>query len=137
MIGNRIRGSKFSFNIHIKEGAGAFVCGEETALLASIMGQRGMPRLRPPYPAQQGLWGKPTLINNVETYALVPWIIRKGGAAFAEMGTEKSKGTKVFPPVKSCMATFVLVGALPLLQALPVASTMWQSMQVVTSPGVL
>ena len=95
-LGEEICGSDWSLDLQIVAGAGAFVCGEETALLASIMGQRGMPRLRPPYPAQQGLWGKPTLINNVETYALVPWIIRKGGAAFADMGTEKSKGTKVF-----------------------------------------
>jgi NADH:ubiquinone oxidoreductase subunit F (NADH-binding)/Pyruvate/2-oxoacid:ferredoxin oxidoreductase delta subunit len=72
------------------------VCGEETALLASIEGKRGMPRLRPPYPAERGLWGKPTLINNVETYALVPWILRNGAAAFAAIGTEHSKGTKVF-----------------------------------------
>ena len=95
-LGENICGSDWSLDLQIVAGAGAFVCGEETALLASIMGQRGMPRLRPPYPAQEGLWGKPTLINNVETYAMVPWIIRKGGAAFAEMGTEKSKGTKVF-----------------------------------------
>ncbi|MBN1904614.1 MAG: NAD(P)H-dependent oxidoreductase subunit E [Deltaproteobacteria bacterium] len=95
-LGDNICDSGFSLDLTIVAGAGAFVCGEETALLASIMGQRGMPRLRPPYPAQQGLWGRPTLINNVETYALVPWIIRNGGAAFAEMGTEKSRGTKVF-----------------------------------------
>ena len=95
-LGENICDSDWSLNLTIVAGAGAFVCGEETALLASIMGQRGMPRLRPPYPAQQGLWGKPTLINNVETYALVPWIIRQGGAAFAQMGTENSKGTKVF-----------------------------------------
>jgi len=95
-LGENICDSNWSLDLKIVAGAGAFVCGEETALLASIMGQRGMPRLRPPYPAQQGLWGKPTLINNVETYSLVPWIMRQGGAAFAEMGTEKSKGTKVF-----------------------------------------
>jgi NADH-quinone oxidoreductase subunit F len=95
-LGDRICGSDWSLDLKIVAGAGAFVCGEETALLASIMGQRGMPRLRPPYPAQEGLWGKPTLINNVETYAVVPWIIRRGGSAFSEMGTEKSKGTKVF-----------------------------------------
>ena len=95
-LGENICDSDWSLDLTIVAGAGAFVCGEETALLASIMGQRGMPRLRPPYPAQQGLWGKPTLINNVETYALVPWIIRQGGAAFAQMGTENSKGTKVF-----------------------------------------
>jgi NADH-quinone oxidoreductase subunit F len=95
-LGGNILGSNWSLELQIVAGAGAFVCGEETALLASIMGQRGMPRLRPPYPAEQGLWGKPTLINNVETYALVSWIMRNGGAAFSEMGTEKSKGTKVF-----------------------------------------
>ena len=83
-------------NIEIVAGAGAFVCGEETALLASMEGKRGMPRLRPPYPAQSGLWGRPTLINNVETYAAVPWILREGGAAYAQVGTETSKGTKVF-----------------------------------------
>ncbi len=80
----------------IAEGAGAFVCGEETALIASIQGRRGMPSIRPPYPAQQGLWGKPTLINNVETYATVPWIFRNGAQVFASIGTGKSKGTKVF-----------------------------------------
>ncbi|MFC1764733.1 NADH-ubiquinone oxidoreductase-F iron-sulfur binding region domain-containing protein, partial [Planctomycetota bacterium] len=95
-LGDRICESDWSLDLQIVAGAGAFVCGEETALLASIMGQRGMPRLRPPYPAESGLWGKPTLINNVESYALVSWILRKGGAAFAEMGTEQSKGTKVF-----------------------------------------
>jgi NADH-quinone oxidoreductase subunit F len=82
--------------IKIKEGAGAFVCGEETALIASIEGKRGFPRLRPPFPSQNGLWGKPTNINNVETYANVPWIILNGWQAYASMGTEKSKGTKVF-----------------------------------------
>lgn len=95
-LGEHVCGSDWSLDLQIIAGAGAFVCGEETALLASIMGQRGMPRLRPPYPAEKGLWGKPTLINNVETYALVSWILRQGGAAFAEMGTERSKGTKVF-----------------------------------------
>jgi NADH-quinone oxidoreductase subunit F len=89
-------GSGFSLRLRIMEGAGAFVCGEESALLASIEGKRGMPRLRPPYPAESGLWGKPTLVNNVETYALVPWIIRNGADAFAALGAEKSKGTKVF-----------------------------------------
>ena len=83
-------------HLSIKEGAGAFVCGEETALLASIEGRRGMPRLRPPFPAESGLWGKPTLVNNVETYALVPWIFRHGAAEFAKLGTDSSKGTKVF-----------------------------------------
>lgn len=96
LLGKNILGSKFSFNIHIKEGAGAFVCGEETALIASIEGRRGMPRIRPPFPARAGLWGKPTNINNVETLANIPWIITNGGKAFAAMGTEKSKGTKVF-----------------------------------------
>jgi NADH-quinone oxidoreductase subunit F len=95
-LGKSIFGSQFSFEIHIKEGAGAFVCGEETALMASIEGRRGMPRTRPPFPAEAGLFGKPTTINNVETWANVPWIIRNGAAAFAAMGTEKSKGTKVF-----------------------------------------
>jgi NADH-quinone oxidoreductase subunit F len=95
-LGNRILGSPFSFKLQIREGAGAFVCGEETALIASIEGKRGMPRPRPPYPAQSGLWGKPTLINNVETLACVPWIIRHGPEKFAALGTEKSKGTKVF-----------------------------------------
>jgi len=88
--------SGFSLHLKIAAGAGAFVCGEETALMASIEGRRGMPRLRPPYPAQSGLWGKPTLINNVETYAAVPWIIRNGAQAFARLGTSSSKGTKVF-----------------------------------------
>jgi NADH-quinone oxidoreductase subunit F len=83
-------------NLKIMEGAGAFVCGEETALIASIEGNRGMPRFRPPYPAQKGLWGYPTLVNNCETFATVPWILRNGPEAFAKLGTEKSKGTKVF-----------------------------------------
>ncbi|HCO93813.1 MAG TPA: proton-conducting membrane transporter, partial [Phycisphaerales bacterium] len=95
-IGGDIIGSGFSLDLKIMPGAGAFVCGEETALIASIEGRRGMPRLRPPYPAQSGLWGKPTLINNVETYASVPWIIRNGAEAFAKLGTGTSKGTKVF-----------------------------------------
>ena len=81
---------------YIKAGAGAFVCGEETALIASLEGERGMPRLKPPFPAAKGFWQKPTDINNVETLANVPWIIYNGGAAFGAMGTEKSKGTKVF-----------------------------------------
>jgi NADH-quinone oxidoreductase subunit F len=88
--------SGFSLELKIVQGAGAFVCGEETALIASIEGRRGMPRLRPPYPAESGLWGKPTLINNVETYAVVPWIIRNGAGAFARLGTGNSRGTKVF-----------------------------------------
>ena len=95
-LGDNIAKSGFSFDIKIVAGAGAFVCGEETALMASIEGRRGMPRLRPPYPAQKGLWGKPTLINNVETYASVPWILRNGAEAFAKLGTSASKGTKVF-----------------------------------------
>ncbi len=95
-LGDDILGSGHAFNITIKEGAGAFVCGEETALIASVMGGRGMPRVRPPFPAQSGLWGRPTNINNVETFANVPWIIRHGAKAFAAFGTQKSKGTKVF-----------------------------------------
>ncbi|MEE4175889.1 MAG: NADH-ubiquinone oxidoreductase-F iron-sulfur binding region domain-containing protein [Bacteroides sp.] len=86
----------FDFNIRIKEGAGAFVCGEETALIASIEGRRGMPRRRPPFPAQSGLWKNPTNINNVETFVNIPWIIFNGPEAYARLGTEKSKGTKVF-----------------------------------------
>jgi NADH-quinone oxidoreductase subunit F len=95
-LGQNIFGSTFSFDLTVKEGAGAFVCGEETALIASIEGRRGMPRIRPPFPASSGLWGKPTNINNVETFANVPWIINNGGAAFASYGTTDSKGTKVF-----------------------------------------
>ena len=96
LLGDDILGTGRRLRLRIMEGAGAFVCGEETALLESIMGRRGMPRLRPPYPAFEGLWGKPTLVNNVETYALVPWILRNGAAAFAALGTGHSKGTKVF-----------------------------------------
>ncbi|MCF6095495.1 NADH-quinone oxidoreductase subunit NuoF [Thermovorax subterraneus] len=95
-LGKNIMGTNFSFDINIKAGAGAFVCGEETALIASLEGERGMPRLKPPFPAQKGYMGKPTNINNVETFANVPWIIQNGGKAFAAVGTEKSKGTKVF-----------------------------------------
>ena len=95
-LGKGIFGTGFNFDIRIKAGAGAFVCGEETALIASLEGERGMPRLKPPFPAQKGYWGQPTNINNVETFANVPWIIRKGGAAFAAYGTDRSKGTKVF-----------------------------------------
>ncbi len=95
-LGQNIFGSDFSFNVKIKEGAGAFVCGEETALIHSIEGKRGMPRFRPPFPAQSGLWGKPTNINNVETFANIPWIIQNGGDAYAKHGTDDSKGTKVF-----------------------------------------
>ncbi len=96
VLGSNILGTGFSFNLHIKEGAGAFVCGEETALLASIMGKRGMPRPRPPFPAQSGLDGCPTNINNVETYANVPIIIRDGAERFGQIGTKESKGTKIF-----------------------------------------
>jgi NADH-quinone oxidoreductase subunit F len=95
-LGKNILGCGFDFDVRIKQGAGAFVCGEETALFASIEGKRGMPRLRPPFPAEKGLWGRPTNNNNVETYANVPWIITRGAKAYAAFGTEKSKGTKVF-----------------------------------------
>jgi len=90
------RGFLDNFKLHIFEGAGAFVCGEETALIESIEGRRGIPRIKPPYPADCGLWQQPTLINNVETFTMIPWIIRNGAAAFAALGTAKSKGTKVF-----------------------------------------
>ncbi len=96
ILGENIMGTGFSFQAHIRLGAGAFVCGEETALLNSIEGKRGMPRPRPPFPAVKGLWGKPTIVNNVETLACVPYILREGAAEFASCGTEKSKGTKVF-----------------------------------------
>jgi bidirectional [NiFe] hydrogenase diaphorase subunit len=96
LLGSEICNTQFSFDIELRLGAGAFVCGEETALIASIEGGRGLPRPRPPYPAQSGLFGAPTLINNVETFANVPAIIRKGGDWYAAMGTRKSKGTKVF-----------------------------------------
>ena len=96
LLGKNILGTDFSFDIDIRLGAGAFVCGEETALIASIEGKRGTPRPRPPYPSVSGLWGKPTAINNVETLANVPYIILEGGDKFALIGTEKSKGTKVF-----------------------------------------
>jgi NADH-quinone oxidoreductase subunit F len=95
-IGEKLLGAEFPLRLSVTEGAGAFVCGEETALIASLQGQRGMPRLRPPFPAESGLWGRPTLINNVETLALVPWIVRHGAEEFAAIGTAKSKGTKVF-----------------------------------------
>ncbi len=96
-LGENILGIEdFNFNLHIKEGAGAFVCGEETALIASVEGERGMPRKRPPFPAASGLWKKPTNINNVETFANIPWIILNGPEAYSRYGTEKSKGTKVF-----------------------------------------
>ena len=96
LLGENIMGTGFSFDCHIRLGAGAFVCGEETALLNSLEGKRGMPRPRPPFPAVKGLWGKPTCVNNVETLACVPYILREGAAEFAAVGTEKSKGTKVF-----------------------------------------
>ncbi|MRR07594.1 MAG: NADH-quinone oxidoreductase subunit NuoF [Deltaproteobacteria bacterium] len=96
LMGENILGSGFNFTVRIKAGAGAFVCGEETALLNSIEGKRGMPRVRPPFPAHKGLWQKPTCLNNVETFANIPFIIRNGGEWYAAMGTEKSKGSKVF-----------------------------------------
>ncbi|MEI7667876.1 MAG: NADH-ubiquinone oxidoreductase-F iron-sulfur binding region domain-containing protein, partial [Erysipelotrichaceae bacterium] len=96
LIGNNILSSGFNFEIEIRLGAGAFVCGEETALIASIEGRRGMPNVKPPFPAIKGVWGKPTIINNVETFANVPAIFNKGSEWFASIGTEKSKGTKVF-----------------------------------------
>lgn len=96
LLGDNILGTDFSFRVHIREGAGAFVCGEETALLNSIEGKRGMPRPRPPFPAIKGLWGKPTCVNNVETLSQIPYIIRNGAEQFAKVGTEGSKGTKVF-----------------------------------------
>ncbi|HPR39549.1 MAG TPA: NADH-quinone oxidoreductase subunit F, partial [Oscillospiraceae bacterium] len=95
-LGENILGSGFSFHLQIKQGAGAFVCGEETALMASVEGKRGMPSMRPPFPAESGLFGKPSNINNVETWANVGWILLHGAAEFAKLGTEKSKGTKVF-----------------------------------------
>ncbi len=94
-LGKKLFGSDFDFDIKVKLGAGAFVCGEETALIASIEGERGMPRAKPPFPANKGLWGKPTIINNVETFANVPTIINKGADWFASIGSDKSKGTKV------------------------------------------
>jgi NADH-quinone oxidoreductase subunit F len=95
-LGESVCGAPFRFRIRLKEGAGAFVCGEETALIASIEGRRGMPRIRPPFPATRGLWGRPTCINNVETLANIPWIVNNGPAAFSSLGTLNSKGTKVF-----------------------------------------
>ena len=96
LLGDNILGTNFSFRAHIRLGAGAFVCGEETALLNSIEGQRGMPRPRPPFPAVKGLWGCPTIVNNVESLACVPYILRNGAESISSMGTEKSKGTKGF-----------------------------------------
>lgn len=96
LLGRKIYNTDFTFDLELKEGAGAFVCGEETALIASIEGKRGMPKPRPPYPVEKGLWGKATNINNVETFANVPWIILNGAEAFANLGSDNSKGTKVF-----------------------------------------
>jgi bidirectional [NiFe] hydrogenase diaphorase subunit len=102
LLGSQIFDSQFNFRIDIRVGGGAFVCGEETALIQSIEGKRGVPRPRPPYPAVSGLWKCPTLINNVETYANVPAIIRNGPEWYASIGTEKSKGTKIFALVGKC-----------------------------------
>src|SRR3990172_12566568 len=96
LLGQNIQGSGFSFDLRIKKGAGAFVCGEETALIASIEGRRGMPQPRPPFPAVSGLWGKPTIIQNVETLANLPLILRNGPEWYAQLGTENSKGTRTF-----------------------------------------
>ena len=96
LLGEGILGHKFDFSLNIRQGAGAFVCGEETALIMSIEGKRGMPRLRPPFPSQSGLWGRPTNINNVETFANVPWIMQHGAEGYARLGTDGSSGTKVF-----------------------------------------
>ncbi len=96
LLGQNIFSSSFSLNLQVKEGAGAFVCGEESALIASMEGKRGMPRIRPPFPSEHGLWGKPTLVNNTETFAQVSWIFRHGEESFAKLGTLRSKGTKVF-----------------------------------------
>ena len=95
-LGENILNSGFNFRLKIRAGAGAFVCGEETALMASIEGRRGMPDVRPPFPAQSGLWGKPTNINNVETWSTVPHILSNGAEWYTQYGTEKSKGTKIF-----------------------------------------
>jgi len=105
LLGTNICGTRFNFRIDLRLGAGAFVCGEETALIASVEGRRGTPRPRPPYPAQEGLFGEPTLINNVETYANIAPIIRSGGEWYAQIGTEKSKGTKVFALAGSVINT--------------------------------
>lgn len=96
LLGADIMNTGFAFDLRVMEGAGAFVCGEETALVASLEGKRGMPRMRPPYPSQKGFHGCPTLVNNTETFSLVPWILRHGAAAFAAVGTRESRGTKVF-----------------------------------------
>lgn len=107
-LGSNICGTPFSFHVKIRLGAGAFVCGEETALIASIEGKRGQPRSRPPYPAEYGLWGEPTLINNVETFANIPPIVRNGGAWYAKIGTARSKGTKVFALAGSITNTGII-----------------------------
>ena len=99
LLGENILGTEFRFDLEIQEGAGAFVCGEETALMASIEGRVGEPRSRPPFPAQSGLWGQPTNINNVKTWAWVPHILFKGAGWFSQMGTDKSKGTTIFSVV--------------------------------------
>ena len=96
LLGHNILGTEFNFDLEIRKGSGAFVCGEETALITSIEGNRGEPRPRPPFPAEKGLWNKPTVLNNVETFSNIPLLINTGGAHFAEKGTEKSKGTKIF-----------------------------------------
>ena len=96
LLGNNIMNSGFSFEMKVFEGAGAFICGEETALIASVEGNRGIPSMRPPFPAEKGLWDHPTLINNTETFSLIPWIIKQGAEAFAKIGSENSKGSKVF-----------------------------------------
>lgn len=108
LLGARIGDSGFSFRVDLRIGAGAYVCGEETALIASIEGKRGLPRPRPPYPAESGLWGAPTLINNVETFASIPAIIERGGAWYASIGTERSRGTKVFSLAGAVRCTGVL-----------------------------
>ena len=95
-LGENILGSGLSFHIEVEQGAGAFVCGEESAMMRAIEGRRPLPRFRPPYPSEQGLWGRPTLVNNVETFGMVPWILRHGAEAFASLGTESSTGTKTF-----------------------------------------
>jgi NADH-quinone oxidoreductase subunit F len=95
-LGERIMGTDFSLQLRVEEGAGAFVCGEESALIQAIEGKRGMPKFRPPYPSESGLWGRPTLVNNVETFGMLPWLVRHGAPALAELGTAGSKGTKAF-----------------------------------------
>ncbi|HUT26043.1 MAG TPA: NAD(P)H-dependent oxidoreductase subunit E [Sumerlaeia bacterium] len=120
-LGERVFGSDFSLRLRVMRGAGAFVCGEETALIASIQGLRGMPRFRPPYPSEKGLWDCPTNVNNVETYATLPWILRNGAEAFAALGTQRSKGTKVF-----ALAGQVQRGG---LIEVPMGATIWEIVQ--------